>query len=138
MTAQNHNQLSCAKVSKNWIAGIDFLRAFMSVCVVAWHMVLFGTSSIWDKEHYSTHFFTISDLINFHVLVLAVPTFILVSCYLRAIKNSELQDLQKQMSKLVLLAVFWTAVSGFWANGARGLLTFVPRSPWEFLVLVLS
>ena len=110
----------------------------MSVCVVAWHMVLFGTSSIWDKEHYSTHFFTISDLINFHILVLAVPSFILISCYLRAIKNFGLWDLKKQIYRLVLLSVFWTAVSAFWANGARGLLTLVPRSPWDCLVLILT
>ena len=124
---------------KTWIGGIDFLRAFMSVCVVALHMVLFGTSSIFDKNYYETHVFTPSDLLNFHVLMLAVPTFILISCYLRATKTPNVMDFWKQIHRLILLSVFWSACSLLWANGARrGLQVVVPRSSHDLLVLFLS
>ena len=57
----------------NRLEGFDYLRAIMSVFVVVWHMKGAGQSLIFSDQ-YHKHVFTISDFVNFHILLLAVSS----------------------------------------------------------------
>ena len=123
------------------IPGISWLRASLSVAVVAWHMNSFGKSLIFDNKEYLRHVFALSDLINFQVLLLAVPTFFLISCYLYARKNPSLHYYTKRISRLAILAVFWTLAAWIWVVlviGYHRLPSLPPPSLQSFTIIVLS
>jgi peptidoglycan/LPS O-acetylase OafA/YrhL len=61
--------------------GIDYLRAFFSVCVVLAHLGYISPSLIFNRELYLAHIFTVSDFINFYVILLSVPVFFIISNY---------------------------------------------------------
>ena len=88
------------------IQGIDYLRAIVSVFVVIWHMGGGGCSLIFSKEAYLGHVLTLSDFVNFHLLLLAVPTFIFISIYLYASKPICTTSLTKQLSRILVLLSF--------------------------------
>ena len=91
--------------------GIDYLRAFMSLAVIAWHMRLFGTSSLFDLNGYSTHRIQFSDIINFNLLLLAVPVFFLISIFLqieKCLKRSP--DFWGRIERLTYMYFFWIGI----------------------------
>jgi hypothetical protein len=98
----------------------------------------FGESLIFKKSEYVHHVFTLSDLINFHILLLAVPTFFLISCYLYARKNPAIDYCKKRIVRFATLAVFWTMAAAIWMDGYRGLLSLLPASSKAFITLILS
>ena len=87
--------------------GIDYLRAFFSICVVAWHMGTIRRSSIFNKELYLNHNFTLSDFINFYVLLLAVPVFFIISNYLFLRKPTEWAVCYQYLKRIIKLSIFW-------------------------------
>jgi Acyltransferase family len=120
------------------IPGIHWLRAIFSVAVVAWHINSFGASLIFSKADYRRHVFVFSDLINFHVLFLAVPIFFLISCYLYARKNPSVQYCRKRLARFAMLAVFWT-IAGMACYGGHHMLSLLcPKSLQAFLTTVIS
>ena len=96
------------------INGIDWLRAFLSVLIVAWHMHAFGTSDIFNKQRYTVHQFELSDFLNFHILLVAVPLFIAISCYLFALKNTSYAHFKARMLKIGSLLIFWVVMFYLW------------------------
>ena len=74
-------------MSRERIVGIDYLRAVFSVCVVLVHLGYVSPSAIFSEQEYAHHAFTWSDAVNFYVLCLAVPVFLLVSNFLLAQKH---------------------------------------------------
>ena len=63
--------------------GIDYLKAFFSVCVVLIHLGGYiSRSSIFNQKTYFKHIFTVSDLVNFYLLLLAVPAYFIIANYL--------------------------------------------------------
>lgn len=119
------------------IEGFDYLRALLSVFVVAWHMSAAGKSLIFSQERYLEHTFTLSDLVNFHILMLAVPGFIFISSFLYARKGVSLGALKKRMLRLLPLVTFWPVAIIVYRHGFKKLLHLVPRSPEHFLLLVM-
>lgn len=87
--------------------GIDYLRGIMSIFIVVGHMHGGGTSLIFSLEEFTMHRFTLSDFINFHLLLLAVPTFFLIAGYLFALKKRNLSYLWSYILKIVLLLLVW-------------------------------
>src|SRR5262249_55318729 len=85
------------------IVGIDYLRAVFSVCVVAVHLGYISPSAIFDQEAYPSHTFTWSDFVNFYVLCLAVPVFVLISTYLYALKPTDSAALRRRLVRIVRL-----------------------------------
>ena len=120
------------------IPGFYWLRAIMSVAVVAWHINTFGTSLLFSKTDYRNHVFVFSDLINFHVLLLAVPIFFLISCYLYARKNPSVEYCWRRVARFAVLAVFLTIAGIAWYDGCHGLSLLRPRSLQAFLTTVIS
>jgi hypothetical protein len=121
----------------SYINGFDWVRALMSVAVVTWHLKTFGTSALFT-ESFAAHRFGVRDFINFHILLVAVPAFMLISCYLHVRKEPSLHDLRRQVFRLALLAVFWTVALNLWRGGYLELRTLVPHSFFEALTLILS
>ena len=96
--------------SSRW-HGVDYLRATMSLAVIAWHMRLFGISSLSDMSKYSTHHIQLSDIINFNLLLLAVPVFFLISIFLQVekwAKNSA--GFWGRIERLTYIYCFWTGI----------------------------
>jgi len=110
------------------IEGIDYLRAIMSVFVVVWHMDGGGRSLIFSKEQYPDHRFTLSDFVNFHVLLLAVPTFILISNYLFVLHGTSWAALKRRLWRLALLVTFWPVALTLCKRGVFGLQDLSPSS----------
>ena len=61
--------------SSSYINGFDWVRAFMSVAVVTWHLRTFGKSLLYT-ENFARFHINFSDLVNFHI----VPVSVLPSC----------------------------------------------------------
>jgi peptidoglycan/LPS O-acetylase OafA/YrhL len=131
--AQNETTLM-----KTRIEGIDYLRAFMSVFVVVWHMEGGGRSLIFSKDRYLEHVFTLSDFVNFHLLLLAVPTFIFVSIYLYASKPVNIIAFKKQFARILILLSFWPIALLLYTHGYQGLHAIIPRSPFNAVIIALS
>lgn len=119
------------------IEGIDYLRVIMSIFVVIWHMSGVDRSLIFSEDLYLKHVFTVSDFVNFHMLLLAVPTFIFVSIYLYASKPVSITGLKKHFTRLFLLLSFWPIVFILYKNGYQGLHTIAPSSLVDFVYTVL-
>src|SRR5688500_12194635 len=102
------------------VVGIDYLRAFFSACVVAVHLNYLFPSLIFDKRRYAEHAFGASDLVNFYVLCLAVPVFVLISTYLYATKPTDTAGLGRRLWRIVRLLVFWSVLFQVYYNGGFG------------------
>jgi peptidoglycan/LPS O-acetylase OafA/YrhL len=92
--------------------GIDYLRALMSFAVVAWHMRLFGTSRQFDAQGFFLEQIEISDILNFNLLLLAVPVFFLISLFLQNEKWMQGQlRLFARLERLLYLYCFWVGMA---------------------------
>jgi peptidoglycan/LPS O-acetylase OafA/YrhL len=119
------------------IDGIDYLRAICSIFVVVWHLNGAGRSLIFSKDRFFEHIFTLSDFVNFHILLLAVPIFIFVSTYLYAIKGPSSSNLLSRFKRICILLLFWPGVLIIFQNGYSGLFKILPNSITSFAVFLL-
>lgn len=119
------------------IEGIHYLRAIMSVFVVIWHMGGGRESLIFFEGAYLEHVFTASDFINFHLLLLAVPTFIFISIYLYSLNPPSTIGFTKQFTRIFILLSFWPVAFILYRNGYQGLMSIVPNSPLDLLYIIL-
>lgn len=127
------------KISDDRINGIDYLRAICSVFVVVWHMKGGGQSLLWSKDRLLEHTFTVSDFLNYHILLLAVPTFIFISNFLYAFKGPSREALTKRLKRLLILVTFWPITFIFIKRGGiNGFHNIIPRSIDWFVVFVLT
>lgn len=110
----------------------------MSIFVVAWHMLLFGQSLIFVPEEYESHIFLLNDFINFHLLLLAVPTFIYMSLILFASKTQTCSTLLTKVKDIMVLFIFWGLVIHIWQGGVSNLLKLIPASISDILNLVFT
>ena len=120
------------------IEGFDYLRAVMSVFVVAWHMKTAGSTVTYPKDTYFQHTLTASDFVNFHILLLAVPTFIFVSTYLYVLKGASASSLWRRLKRLSILLTFWPVAWILYKRGYSGLLANIPHSTSSFLSTVIQ
>ncbi|MEI6560361.1 MAG: acyltransferase [Rhodospirillaceae bacterium] len=124
-------------MKKEHIEGLDHVRAVMSVCVVCWHVRVIGVSDIFNINAYQTHHFDIIDFFNFHVFLLSVPAFLLVSNYLFAIGGAGATLLWRRISRILLLLTFWTFAYLTVFNGFGGAVKMLQSSDRSMLVLIL-
>ncbi len=124
-------------MNRNRIEGFDYLRTIMSICVVALHMKVVGHSSIFSEDGYSEHTFTLSDFVHFHILLLAVPTFIYMSTFLYALKGASRSALTRRFKRILILLTFWPIGLITFYHGFPGLVDLVPHSIGSFIVLLL-
>jgi hypothetical protein len=124
-------------MNKTRIDGIDYLRAACSVFVVVWHMKAAGHSLIFSRERLAEHTFNLSDFLNFHILLLAVPTFIFVSAFLYAYRGPGYPALIERTKRLLILAVFWPVALTVSSHGLSGIIKIIPTSINHFAFFVL-
>ncbi|HEX3148955.1 MAG TPA: acyltransferase [Gemmataceae bacterium] len=117
-----------AATGQGRVIGIDYLRAFFSVCVVAVHLNYLFPSLIFSPEHFSEHTFSTSDFINFYVLCLAVPVFILIATYLYARKPTDFNGLLKRIGRLTRLLVFWSILFQVYYLTGLGAVKSLPNN----------
>lgn len=125
-------------MEKHRLEGIDYLRAIMSIFVVIWHMNGGGRSLIFSSAKYINHTFTISDFVNFHILLLAVPSFILISNVLYALKKPDNITLHNRIKRILILVTFWPIVLTIYNNSYNGLTALLPHSFSSFLLLFFT
>ncbi len=109
----------------------------MSIFVVVWHTGGAGHSLINSKTEHLEHVFTVSDFVNFHLLLLAVPTFIFMSIFLYATKPIATTRLRKSLVRGSILLTFWPSVMILYIGGYQAILAMVPDSPVGFIYVVL-
>jgi hypothetical protein len=123
--------------NKERYIGIDYLKALFSICVVAMHLGYISPSSIFNKELYMDHRFTLSDFVNFYVLLLAVPVFFIISNYLFLRKPVEWSVCYQYLKRIIKLAIFWPVLLMFDYQGWQ-ILAWLPRSGVDLIWFILS
>jgi surface polysaccharide O-acyltransferase-like enzyme len=133
--------LSNPGLSAGRVVGIDYLRAVFSVGVVAVHLNYVFPSAIFDPDRYTEHTFTASDFVNFYVLCLAVPAFVLISTFLYARKPTDAAGFGRRLWRIVRLLAFWSLLFQLARFGAMGAVKHVPvpwRDPPAFALYALT
>jgi len=125
-----------SKPSK-YINGFDWVRAFMSVAVVTWHMRTFGKSLLYTEEFSKFHI-NFMDVLNFHIVPVSVPAFLLISCYFVARNQDDWPHLRHRLWRLALLVAFWTVLLSTWKGGYAELRKMIPASFSDLIVTILS
>lgn len=119
------------------IVGIEWLRAIMSVFVVAWHLGGGGTSAIWTSD-WQTHVFTASDFVNFHLLLLAVPSFMLISNFLLAVGRPDAATVWRRSQRIGALLLFWPLLYLIFLRGWSGVANDLPGTAGGWLAWLLT
>jgi hypothetical protein len=83
-----------------YIYGIDYLRVFFCIGVVSWHMNV-GIVGQFNIFNY---------LFGFNILLMAVPTFLMISNFLFLYKGGDIVRLKNNLKKILLLFLFWALV----------------------------
>ncbi len=110
----------------------------MSVFVVFWHLKIAGISTIFSKQNFSQHTFGISDFINFHILLEAVPVFLLISLFLYARKATPGKYLWKRIKYLAVLTIWWSTAYTIFKYGYTGLSRFFPEQGKDLHIIILT
>lgn len=124
-------------MSERRIDGIEWLRAVMSVFVVAWHLGGGGKSLIWSAD-WQKHVFTASDFVNFHILLLAVPSFMLISNYLLAIVSPDSATTLRRAQRVGALLLFWPLMFMIYQSGFPAVGANIPVTASEWLYYTLT
>jgi hypothetical protein len=91
--------------------GIEYLRAIMVIAVIVWHTKLFGGLNLSIIDRYSSGGITLPVLMCFNFLLLAVPTFYLISLFLFSTKvRAKKSYFTGRIERLIYLYIFWTGL----------------------------
>lgn len=118
--------------------GIDYLRSLFSVCVVLVHIGYISPSMIFSKEFYLEHAFTVSDFINFYLLLLAVPIFFIISNYLFFQKPEDKSVLLIFLLRIGKIAVFWMVLYSIFRFKGWEIIDWLPKSTTELVSFIVS
>jgi len=124
---------------RRYYDGFDCLRAVMSLAVVAWHLHLFGVSTLFDERGFFHHTISLSDVINFHLLLLAVPVFFLISLFLffdrYKIRGHYFRD---RIKKILCLYGFWLGLFFLFYACRYGFSSLLPADGKNLLIKIVS
>jgi peptidoglycan/LPS O-acetylase OafA/YrhL len=118
--------------------GLDYLRAFFSVCVVLVHLGYVSRSIIFSKDFYLAHTFTVSDFINFYLLLLAVPVFFLISNYLFYRKPQDSLVLSAYLKRIAKIAGFWIVLHIIFKYKGWDFIHSLPKSSMHLAYFIMS
>lgn len=120
------------------IDGLQWLRAVMSLFVVIWHLGGGGKSALFYPDKLPNHSFQASDFVNFQVLLLAVPTFMLISTYLLALAGGSMTTALRRSQRVALLVLFWPVLWMLYQGGWASLPQNLPATPGDTVTFVLT
>ena len=112
------------------------MRAVLSIAVVAVHLGYVAPSLIFDRSRWREHEFIWSDAVNFYGLLLAVPVFFTISCYLVA--KGPQPHLARRNWRIGRLFLFWAVMLNLYNTGIYGAIRAVPRAPIGLLLYFTS
>ena len=119
------------------INGFDWLRAIMSVLIVTWHLHTFGKSQLFSDQ-IASYKLNAGDILNFQIVPISVPIFLLISCYLLARFPTDWAGLRQRLGRLSVLYIFWVFMMTLWKGGYEELQRVKPESAYDLLLKVLS
>lgn len=120
----------------SYVHGFDVLRAIFSVFVVLVHLGYVAPSKIFEPGQWHAHRVVFSDVINFYLLLAAVPVFYLIASFLAARNASP--SVWPRVLRSMRLLVFWGLLLNLYQYGVHAWITSVPRSPVSFLLYLTS
>ncbi len=120
------------------IVGLDYLRAFFSVCVVVVHLGYVDPSSIFDRKLYVKHLFTLSDFVNFYILLLAVPVFFIMSHFLYIRKSKNKKRLIPYTKRICSIGIFWAISFAAFEFKGWEILKWLPKSLSDIPIFIMS
>ncbi len=120
---------------RSFLTGFAKARCWLSLAVVAWHMHLFGKSSVFLKECRDVAAPHLSDLINFLGLTLAVPCFVMMSCVLASRYDDGIRS-KRVWCRVFYLCSLLLLTATAWHLLVTGSLAF-PTSPAARVMWVL-
>jgi peptidoglycan/LPS O-acetylase OafA/YrhL len=111
----------------------------MSLAVVAWHIHLFGISTLFDKRLFSHHAITFSDIMNFQFLLLAVPVFFLISLFL-FFDHYKTHDgyFKNRIKRIACLYGFWLGLFFLFYVWRYGFSPLLPTDGKNLLMKITS
>jgi len=110
-TATIENSRPASVDTRIWFYGIDYLRSFMSLVVIAWHLRLLGATGFFHIGEFETQQFGWADLIYYHVFFLAVPSFYLISLFMFSNRQEiSAKYLLNRIERFAYLYLFWLGV----------------------------
>lgn len=124
-------------MKRDHIEGLDYIRATMSIFVVCWHIRVAGVSGIFYKSSYLDHQFCFTDFLNFHIFLLSVHAFILVSNYLFAADGAGVTVLIRRVARIMVLLTFWTAAYLIVSHGLTEAIKTLQASDRSLVVLIV-
>lgn len=124
--------------SQHRYVGIDYLRAFFSLCVILVHLGYIYPSNIFDKTLYLKHVFTVSDFLNFYVLLLAVPIFYIISNFLFYHKEKNIHNLYEYCKRIGKIVFFWIAAFNIFAYAGWNILGIFPKDLWNIFIFIIN
>lgn len=118
--------------------GLDYIKALMSVFVVAWHSGGGGFTVIGDRENYQTHSYSVADFFSFQILLLAVPLFMLTSNFLFLSKSPNKAAIKVVLRRYFILLVFWVVLSHLFFGGYEELLGIFPKDWTQVVAFIFT
>lgn len=103
------------------IPGFDYARAIFSIFVVIWHCHAIAQPSLWSATDVARYYPSLLDLINYYVLLEAVPFFITMGVYLYVLQGGAWDRLWKRCAHLLSLAIFWGVANLVFNVGGRAI-----------------
>jgi len=113
------------------------LRAIASICIVTIHLGYIFPSSIFDPVSFRAHRIATSDIVNFYILLLAVPLFFIVSNYLFSGKIYDTAYLIRRVIWYLKLSLFWSVTLLFFRYAGRKAAVVFPSNLFEGLEFIL-
>ena len=106
-------------IRKKQLDGLEILRVVFSVAVVVWHLKTIPKSPylLFGGNHGVGA--GVLDVVNIGVLLLAVPVFIFISCFIFVLNGAGRESLKR---RLTVLAIFWSVAYILFMEGRAGLV----------------
>ncbi|WP_312538127.1 acyltransferase family protein [Achromobacter mucicolens] len=101
---------------QNYVPGFVYARAVLSLFVVLWHAHAIPRPTSGGV--------TLNNVLNYQLLLIAVPGFVLISCYLFVLHGGGMERLKAASGRMAALLIFWTAVFYVGTSGWSGLVDF--------------
>lgn len=111
----------------------------MSILVVFWHLGGAGKSGLYTPQ-FAEHAVVWQDVVNFYILLTAVPTFFFISLFLYASSEKSFDSLVNRTGRLLTLLVFWPVAMYLAYKGLTGVVGLYDQITSNFstgLIMVL-
>ncbi len=108
------------------------------MCVVLGHLGYVSPSLIFNRNRYAAHTLTWSDVFNFYGIILSVPIFFIIACYLMAKRPRDRAYLWAYLKRIGKLTVFWVILLKVFQSSGWDIVDLLPTDLSGLFAFVLS